>query len=84
MEREPVPVGDIVRDEATRQAVILAFSIVGGVIVIWSMRAASRPDLWRTLRMKKALFVKRTANAIADKCHDIAGKAATAYNQERA
>lgn len=82
MERETV--GSIVKDETTRQTVIFVFSVIGGVAVVWAMRAASTPDLWRTFKMRKALFVKRAADAVVEKCQTISANAATAYNQEKA
>lgn len=82
MERPTV--GEIARDEATRQTVILGFMVVGGAVVLWASRAASNPDMWRTLRMRKALVVKRVAGGLAERFQTIATNAATAYNRERA
>jgi hypothetical protein len=50
---------EIAKDEAARQAIILAFSIVGVVVMVWAQRHAADPDAARTIRMRGAKSSER-------------------------
>lgn len=78
------PIRAIAKDQATREVVMLVFSVVGGVIVVFIIRRVHNPDFGRTIKMRLALTVKRIANRAADRCQEIADRAATAYNREKA
>lgn len=74
---------DVAKKETARQTVILAFSVVGALAMMYVMRKANEPDAFRTFKMGSALKVKRFAQKRADWWQDVADKAATAYQRER-
>lgn len=75
---------DTAKEETTRQTIILVFSLVGTAGVVYLMRKLDQPEFGRTAKMMTALAVKRFANKRAEWWQDIADKAATVYNRERA
>lgn len=77
-------VGDVAKEEMTRQLIILGFSVVGIFATVWVMQGLSDPDTFRTVRMGTALWAKRAFQEQADKFQEWADKAATAYNREKA
>lgn len=76
--------GEVAKQEATRQAVILIFSIASVAATVWIMQSLSDPDVFRTVRMGVALWIKRAAQKEADRFQTLADKAATAYNRDKA
>lgn len=69
--------------EAKKQAVILGFSILGAVVLIYIMpmqHDAAARDRWM---MRNALRLKRFAQFNADAWGDVALKAGTVYNRYR-
>lgn len=74
---------DIAKEETVRQTVILGFSLVGTVIMVYLMRKANDPDVFRTAKMASALRLKRIAQRQAVWWEDLAEKAATVYQKER-
>lgn len=74
---------DVAKKETTRQTVILVFSLAGTVAMVWIMRAASNPDLVRTLKMGVALRVKRVARQQELWWRDLGDRAGSMYNRER-
>lgn len=83
---EPIPpkVPDIVKQEATREAIKLLFSLIGSVGAVLLVKyLVDNPDGIRTAKMWLALATKRTAQTQVDFWQNIADKAATVYNAER-
>lgn len=72
-----------VKDETQRQIVILVFSLVGTVITVYIVYQLSRPDAFKTLKMRVALSAKRLAQSQVDWWQRQADNAATAYNKEK-
>ena len=72
-----------VKEETKRQLVILGFSIVGTVITVYIVYQLSRPDAFKTLKMRLALTAKRLAQSQVDWWQKRADDAATLYNQEK-
>lgn len=72
------------KEETTRQTIILVFSVVGAAASIYVMRKFDQPESGRFIKMTSALAVKRFANRCANWWQDVADKAATVYNRERA
>lgn len=67
------------KNEIWRQSIILLFTVVTiGVVYI-----ANEPDALRELKMRVALKTKHLAQKVADKAQEVAGKAATVYQQEQ-
>lgn len=82
---EPQPTtADSARDEAARQAVILAFSVVGVLIMVAAQRAAGDPDFYRTIRMKASKAAERLAAKAAARAWAAAERARRAYERESA
>ncbi len=77
-------VSEIVKEESTRQTIILAFSLAGTIGMFYLARHMDEPEFGRELKMKTALYVKRFANNRADFWGHVAAKAATVYNREKA
>ena len=73
------PVGD----ETKRQVVILLFGAVGTIVTVGLVYKFSNPDAMKTLKMRAALWAKRTAQSQADKWQEYADMAATMYNREK-
>jgi len=76
-------IGGIIAEETSRQTVILIFTLVGTVLVIYVAAKLGEPDSFRRLKISSALAVKRYAQKQVDKWQEIADKAATIYNNER-
>ena len=76
-------VKETAKRETARQAVILIFSVVGSVAMVYLARKTSDPDLFRTVKMAGALKVKRVAQRQVDWWQDVADRAATVYQRER-
>jgi hypothetical protein len=74
---------ETVSDVATKETVLLLFSLVGAVAGVWVVRWASQPDMTRSLKMRYALQVKRYAQRMGEFWYNVAGKAATVYNREK-
>ncbi len=72
-----------VKEETQRQVVILVFSLVGTVITVYIVYQMSRPDAFKTLKMRVALTAKRVAQSQVDWWQKQADNAATAYNKEK-
>jgi hypothetical protein len=70
---------DTVQTEAARQAVILAFSIVGLLVMVWAQRAASDPDFGRTQKMAAAKTSERFLARLAARAWKLAERARLAY-----
>lgn len=81
MERETV--GDIVKNESTRQAVILVFSVAGAIATVAAMRGMQNPDLMSYYRMWWALKTKRFADRQVDFWGGVSAQAANRYNSEK-
>jgi hypothetical protein len=75
---------DVLREEAARQAVILAFGVAGMVLVIWAQRRAADPDAARTLRMRAAKGGERFLARLAAWSWGQAERARRAYEQDAA
>ena len=69
--------------EAKKQTVILAFSIVGAVILVSIASLEHDAAARQRFVMHSALCVKRIAQANADWWQSVAAKAATVYNRNR-
>ncbi len=82
-EQVPTP-GETAANEAARQAVMLAFSIAGVLLMIAAQRAASDPDFYRGLRMRAAKCAERAAARMAAVAWRAAERARKAYEQESA
>jgi hypothetical protein len=83
---EPIPpkVPDIVKQEATREAVKLLFSLLGSIGAVLLVKyLVDNPDGIRTAKMWLALGTKRTAQTQVDFWQNVADKAATIYNGTR-
>lgn len=80
---EPEPLVEVAKQEATRQLVILLFTLCGAGIMVWVMRKMDEPDFFITLKMRVALEWKHYCQERADMWQDRAGKAATWYQQIR-
>lgn len=76
-------VRDVAKREATRQAIILVFSIAGTIGSVYLVKKFTEPDTGKTLKMMTALHVKRFAGRNVDFWQRIADRAATAYNREK-
>lgn len=76
-------VGDVVIEESSRQAVILVFSLIGTVVMLYLYTKLGEPDSFRKLKVTTALNLKRYAQKRVDWWQRIADKAATIYNSER-
>lgn len=72
-----------ISDETKRQIVILAFSVIGTVVTVGLFYYLTKPDTFKTLKMRAALTLKRVAQKQVDTWQDLADKAATMYNRER-
>jgi hypothetical protein len=75
---------DTVQAETARQAVILAFSIVGVLVMVWAQRAASDPDFGRTQRMAAAKGSERIFARLAARAWKLAERARVAYESDSA
>jgi hypothetical protein len=80
----PAPAGSTAREETTRQAIILVFSIAGVLLMIAAQRAAADPDFYRSLRMRTAKQVERAAARMAAWSWGRAEAARMAYERESA
>lgn len=76
-------VREVLKDESTRQAVILVFGVVGAVVTVYAIRYAQDESLQRETKMRTALKVKRYAQKRADYWQKLADEAATEYNREK-
>lgn len=72
------------KEETTRQTIILVFSVIGAAASLYVMRKFDQPEAGRIAKMASALAVKRFANKRANWWQDVADKAATIYNREKA
>jgi hypothetical protein len=70
---------ETVQTEAARQAIILAFSIVGVLVMVWAQRAASDPDFGRTQLMAAAKGSERLMARVAARAWKLAERARLAY-----
>lgn len=69
--------------EAKRQAVILVFSVLGAVVLIYIMPMQHDASARERFMMRNALRLKRFAQFNADVWGDVALKAGTVYNRYR-
>jgi hypothetical protein len=76
-------IGEVVVLETTRQTVILVFSLVGTVLMLYAYAKFAEPDAFRRVKTATALWAKRYAQKRVDWWQRIADKAATIYNIER-
>ena len=74
----------VVRDEAARQAVILAFGVLSVVLMVWVQRHAADPDWFRSQRMRSAKVSERLLARLAGWSWQRAERARLAYESERA
>ena len=77
-------VSEIAKEETTRQAIIVTFTVLGTVGIAYFMRKVDEPNIEQHTKMIVALAVKRFANKNVDFWQRVADKAATVYNRERA
>lgn len=82
--REKSIVVETAKEETTRQTIILVFSVAGAAASLYILRKFDQPNAGRIAKMTAALAVKRFANKRANWWQDIADKAATMYNREKA
>lgn len=75
---------DVIKEETTRQAIVLLFSVAGAVVTLFVVRARDDAVLRSTMKMQFALSAKRFCQHRADRWQDWADKAATLYNREKA
>jgi len=83
--------GGAAREEAARQLVALAVTVMTVPLLVWLERAASDPDMARTMRMRAARVAERVAaraaaaaTLAAGKLWEAAERARVAYEAERA
>lgn len=82
---EPLPTtADTARDEAARQAVILAFSIIGVLLMVAAQRAAGDPDFYRTIRMRATKGAERLLAMAAARAWRAAERARQLYERDSA
>lgn len=74
---------EVAKKETARQAVILAFSVMGTISIILVSKYLREPDSMRVIKMGSALALKRLAQRQAEWWENIAEQAATIYNRER-
>jgi hypothetical protein len=84
MDTPASPAGSTAREETTRQAIILVFSIAGVLLMIAAQRAAADPDFYRSLRMRAAKSLERAAARAAAWSWGRAEAARVAYDRESA
>lgn len=72
------------RDEAARQAVMLAFSVVSVLLAVAAQRAAHDPDFYRTIRMRLTKGAERFLAMTAARAWRAAERARQAYERESA
>jgi hypothetical protein len=72
-----------VKDETQRQVVILVFSTIGTLVTIYLIYEFAKPDAFKTLKMRLALWAKRFSQGQVDWWQQRADDAATLYNKER-
>ena len=82
-EPTPAPAAEV-RAEASRQAVILAFSIAGVLLMVAAERAATDPDFGRTLRMRLSKGAERLLAMTAARAWRAAERARLAYERDTA
>lgn len=70
-------------EETKRQTVILVFSTIGTLVTVYLIYEFSKPDAFKTLKMKMALQLKRFSQSQVDWWQRQADNAATMYNRER-
>ena len=73
----------VVTEETLRQVVILVFTVIGTVTVLWITATASNEMELRIIQMRTALVVKRFADSRAEWWGKIARSAATYYQRKR-
>jgi hypothetical protein len=83
MPEQPTTSGTV-QAETARQAVILAFSVVGVLVMVWAQRAASDPDFGRTQRMAAAKGSERLLARLAARAWKLAERARVAYESDSA
>lgn len=83
IEEDTVSVADVAKVEITRQLILLGFSIVGTVAVVYVQKKLSDPDVWSTYKMWTAWKVKGWADKQADRFTRLAGYMANVYNGEK-
>jgi hypothetical protein len=76
------PVGEAARTELTRQAIILAFGIVGLVVMAYAQRHATDPDMMRTHKMRASKRAERSWARIAAWSWARAEEARRAYERD--
>jgi hypothetical protein len=69
-------------EQGKRELVALVFSVAGTLITMYIVMNYSTSSM-QAFRMRVALKVKHFAEKQADYWHDVAGKAASAYNREK-
>lgn len=75
---------DGAREEAARQAVMLAFSVVSVLLAVAAQRAAGDPDFYRTIRMRVTKGAERFLAMTAARAWRAAEAARLAYERESA
>jgi len=80
----PQTAGDTVQAEAARQAVILAFSILGVLVMIAAQRAAGDPDFYRMIRMRASRAAERVLATTAARAWTLAERARRVYESNTA
>ncbi len=83
-EQQQATPGETAQNEAARQAVILAFSIAGVLLMVAAQRAAGDPDFYRGLRMRWSKAAERVLARAAGRLWAGAERARRAYEGESA
>ena len=76
--------GETARNEAARQAVILAFGIASVLLMVAGQKAAASPDFYRSARMGAAKAAERQLAWLAGLAWRAAERARVAYERESA
>jgi len=76
-------VGEVIATETSRQTIILVFTVIGTVVMLYLYATLGEADSFRKLKITTALNLKRYAQRRVDWWQNIADKAATIYNNER-
>jgi len=71
-----------VKEEAQRQLVILIFSTIGTVVTVYIVYQLSRPDAFRTLKMRAALALRKLSESQVRWWQKRADNATTMYYEE--
>lgn len=80
----PETPADAAQTEAARQAVILAFGVVGVLVMVWAQRSAGDPDFYRGQRMRAAKASERALARMAAWCWKRAERARLSYDKDAA